>query len=79
MTEIRQTYGRALGSSELGGEPLLGKIADQKQALVAVAACNLLGIKLFLFYMDVILTGQIAQGIGIAAVLLLHHETHCGA
>ena len=74
--EVRLTERASLLGGELPAVEFLGVLHHEKQALVVLAFGNLLS-RLLLFYdLDIVFLGQIAQSLGVGAVLLLHHETY---
>ena len=73
-TEIRVADITPFPRSKLSVEEFLGIFRNQKQALLLLAAHEFLGILRLLDYLYVVLPREIAQGLGVGAVLLLHHE-----
>ena len=72
-------HGAAFSFLELVAEILAGKFAHSHEAFAALTGGNLLG-RFFLFlYLNVVLAGQIAKGLGIRHVLVVHHKAHGAA
>ena len=74
--EVRLTERASLLGGELPAVEFLGVLHHEKQALVVLAFGNLLSRLLLLYDLDIVFLGQIAQSLGVGAVLLLHHETY---
>ena len=72
---VRPREGAALGRVEVLHEEFLGELGDQQEALAALARGDFLGGLLFLDDFDVVFPGQVAQGLDVGHVLVLHHET----
>ena len=75
-TVVSQSDGLAFSRLELFGEEFPGELGHQQQALAALAPGDVLGGFLLLDDFDMIFAGQIAQGLHIRAMLLLHHEAY---
>ena len=77
LTEVGQTHGSPIdGVIHLLLEPCVGPFVDDEQALALALLGTLLVGLLALLDFDMVFLGQIAQGIGVGELLVLHDEMH---
>ena len=78
LAEVLVAHGAPLRRFQLLCIKLLGELAHEQQALAPLPAGDFFRRLLLLDYVYLVLCGQIAESLDVAAVLVLHHETHGG-